>query len=142
MAFRPCGHARHGNAERADAVAFGLPDKSCRMIAEALSRCPEITDAVIFGSRAMGNQKHGSDVDLAIKGPGVSARTVARLSTLLNEELPLPYRFEVVDYNRLADPAVRRHIDEHGRAFYRSLDAGVQVAESPAAYGKVRKQRA
>jgi len=47
-----------------------------------------------------------------------------------------------VDYNRLADPAVRRHIDEHGRTFYRGPDAGTPVAESPAAYGKIGKRRA
>lgn len=75
---------------------FGLLDRDLAWIKRALANYPEIEGALVFGSRAMGNYKKGSDVDLAIKGKRVSRGTVNRLSDDLNEEYPLPYFFDVV----------------------------------------------
>lgn len=52
---------------------------------------------ILFGSRAKGNYKAGSDVDLAIEADGDSHRTAIRLAEKLNEESPLPYLFDVID---------------------------------------------
>ncbi|MGE4489022.1 MAG: nucleotidyltransferase domain-containing protein [Kiritimatiellales bacterium] len=93
---------------------FGISETQLNLIKEAVSRFDEIESAVIFGSRAMGNYKPGSDVDIAIKGRKITARTVSALSSLLNEELPLPHFFDVVHYNTLDNKALIRHIDEHG----------------------------
>ena len=47
---------------------FGLLDRDIKYIIKALEQHDEIEKAVIFGSRAMGNYKKGSDVDIAIIG--------------------------------------------------------------------------
>ncbi|AWK51261.1 hypothetical protein DIC82_09590 [Clostridium beijerinckii] len=47
---------------------YGLLDKDLNYILDALSKLSEIEKAVIFGSRAMGNYKKGSDIDLVIMG--------------------------------------------------------------------------
>jgi len=96
---------------------FGLSDPQIGLIKEAISRFDEIESVVLFGSRAMGNYKPGSDMDLAIKGSCITEETVRTLSTLLNEELPLPHFFDVVHYNTLNNTALMRHIDEEGIAF-------------------------
>jgi len=44
------------------------------MILQELKRRKEIQKAAIFGSRAMGNYKNGSDVDLVIYGPDVTRK--------------------------------------------------------------------
>jgi predicted nucleotidyltransferase len=93
---------------------FGLSDQQLKMIREAIGRFAEIESAAIFGSRAIGNFKPGSDVDLAIKGKRISRDTVSNLSTLLNDELPLPHFFDVVHYDTLNNQALVRHIDEQG----------------------------
>ncbi len=96
-------------------MKFGLPVKSMGMIIEALSRWPEIEKAVVFGSRAMGHYKNGSDVDLAVYGKQITDEAVQRLSALLNEELPLPYYFDVIHYESIKDIELKKHIDEYGR---------------------------
>lgn len=100
-------------------MAFGLTKKDVDLIRASIEALPEIEEVVVFGSRAMGNHKKGSDVDLAIKGSGVSLRTVSRLSAQLNEELPLPYKFDVVDYASIDTPALWEHIDSVGAVVFK-----------------------
>ena len=93
---------------------FGLTEKQLNLIREALSRFNNVDDIIVFGSRAMGNYKNGSDVDLAVKGKNVTTDTISKLSATLNEELPLPYFFDIVHYDTLNNKNFVRHIDEHG----------------------------
>jgi predicted nucleotidyltransferase len=93
---------------------FGLSDTQIGLIKDAIGRFEEIESAVIFGSRAMGNYKPGSDVDIAIKGSRITGNITSALSTLLNEDLPLPHFFDIVHYDTLDNAALIRHIDEHG----------------------------
>ncbi|MGG7058087.1 nucleotidyltransferase domain-containing protein [Clostridium tertium] len=51
---------------------FGLLDKDINYIKEALSKFSEIEKGIIFGSRAMGNYKKGSDIDLALIGENIT----------------------------------------------------------------------
>ncbi|HBG00524.1 MAG TPA: DNA polymerase III subunit beta [Firmicutes bacterium] len=90
---------------------YGLLDRDLYWIRKAVSNYPEITELLVFGSRAMGNYKKGSDVDLAIKGYQIDRRTVNRLSDDLNEEYPLPYFFDVVHYESISNEELKRHID-------------------------------
>jgi len=64
----------------------------------------------------MGNYHKGSDVDLAICGNKIDHLIENRLSSLLNEELPLPYFFDVVDYTHLTHQKLSDHIKEFGQA--------------------------
>jgi len=106
-------------------MAFGLTEKDIELIRSAIEAHPEIEEVLVFGSRVMGNHKNGSDVDLAVKGGGVSLRTISRLGAQLNEELPLPYQFDVVDYASIDTPALKEHIDSLGKAvFQRKTEMG------------------
>ncbi len=93
----------------------GLLKRDLDWIQEALSKYPEIEEAVLFGSRAMGNYKKGSDVDLAIKGSRINRTTVNRLSDDLNEEYPLPYFFDVIHYENISSEELKTHIDTMGK---------------------------
>jgi len=99
-------------------MPFGLTDKDIELIRSAIETVAEIEEVIVFGSRAMGNYKNGSDVDLAIKGSEISLRTVSGLSAKLNDELPLPYQFDVVDYSTINTPALTEHIDTFGRVLF------------------------
>ncbi|GAB6060007.1 nucleotidyltransferase domain-containing protein [Desulfonatronum parangueonense] len=79
---------------------------------ETLAGFPEVERAILFGFRAMGSYRKGSDI--AIKGDRVSPQTIVYLSACLNEHLPLPYQFDLVDYAQIESPALKQHIDEHG----------------------------
>jgi len=97
---------------------FGISDKSLDMIKSVLKDFPDVERGIIFGSRAMKNHKTGSDVDIAIEGDQVDWETTSRISGKLNEVLPLPYYFDVVDYTHLDNPELTQHIQKHGAVFY------------------------
>jgi len=99
-------------------VNYGLTNRDLAQILAALHQFPQIEEALVFGSRAKGNYKPGSDVDLAVKGKNISYQNVTHLSTRLNEDLPLPYFFDVVHYETLDNPALIDHIDRVGKVLY------------------------
>lgn len=100
-------------------MKFGLLERQIKEIIGVLKGAGEINEVVVFGSRAMGNFKRGSDVDLAIKGP-VNKSLIARISGLLNEETTMPYKFDVINYNTISSPDLKKHIDEFGKTLYQS----------------------
>ncbi len=97
---------------------FGLRDGEIEKIAGVLRTEASIREAMVFGSRALGNFKPASDVDIALKGD-ISHDSVARLSYLLNEETDMPYRFDLVDYSKIRLEKLRDHIDSVGRTIYK-----------------------
>ena len=102
-------------------MIFGIPKKSMDLIISALRRWESIEKASIFGSRAMGNYKNGSDIDLVIYGFRVTANIVNDLSVFLNEELPLPYYFDIVHYESLMQESLKMQIDAFGKTFYNKV---------------------
>jgi predicted nucleotidyltransferase len=100
-------------------MKFGLKQRDIDNITFALKKYPEIEEAIIFGSRAMGNYKNGSDIDLAVKGKNITHRTLASLNSILEEELPIPFFFDIVDYGKISSEKLIEHIDRVGLVFYR-----------------------
>jgi predicted nucleotidyltransferase len=78
---------------------------------------PEIRKVILFGSRAMGNHKQGSDVDLAVQHTS-NKDIISSLSSRLNQELPIPFKMDVIDYDTIANKNLLDHIKEHGVVIY------------------------
>jgi len=97
---------------------FGIPEKILEIILSGLKQFSEIEKAVIFGSRATGNYKNGSDIDIAIFGTNVTFNTVARLHGILNEQAPIPYFVDIIDFNSINNEELKKHIEDHGVTFY------------------------
>ncbi len=102
-------------------MSFGLSERILDMLTTAIARFPQIEEAKIFGSRAMGNYKNGSDIDLAVFGSKLDADRVRKLSVMLNEELPIPHRVDVVWYEACENDELKAHIDEFGRSLRTDL---------------------
>ncbi len=98
--------------------SYGIYDKSFSLILKSFISFPEIEKVIIYGSRAMGNFKKGSDIDLAIVGANINDQIKTRLSSILNQELPIPYFIDVLDYNGLSNLSLKRHIDTKGKVIY------------------------
>ena len=98
---------------------FGISEKSCKLILSSFSSYPAIEEVIIFGSRAKGNYRNGSDIDLAIKGEACTHLLAMELSGKLNEGLPVPYHIDVVDYSSLENMELKEHIDRVGLVFYK-----------------------
>ena len=99
-------------------VAFGLLLGDKKRLFEQFARFPEIETVIIFGSRALGNFRPGSDIDLAIVGKKVSEEVIHHLHYRLEEEIPLPYFFDVVHYETINAEPLKQHIDQFGKVLY------------------------
>lgn len=100
-------------------MKFGLSDDQLRQVQAILSKYPAITEAVVFGSRAMGNYKEASDVDVALKGD-VTLSMVADVKYELEEDTYLPFFFDIIAYGLIDAPKLKEHIDKYGVALYRA----------------------
>lgn len=98
---------------------YGLLDRDLKNMFDAFEKHPDIEEVIIFGSRAMGNYKKGSDIDLAVKGKNIDRKILRRLLEALNEEYPLPYFFDIVSYNDIGNEDLKEHIDSKGKSIYR-----------------------
>ena len=88
------------------------------IIIETLKKHPKVELASIFGSRAKGNFKNGSDVDIALKGTGLDFDIQSQISYWLNEETNMPYKFDVLIYEYIREPKLQEHIDRVGVEIY------------------------
>jgi len=96
---------------------FGLRESDLKSIIKILEQFDNISEAILFGSRAKGNYRHGSDVDIALKGD-IDFRTITRLSYLLNQESLMPYKFDLINYSRTHHQDLKDHIDRVGIPIY------------------------
>jgi len=95
---------------------FGFKYGDLETIIQVLSKFPEIERAVIFGSRAKGNYQTGSDVDIAIWT--TDNNEAWQVPAILNEETLLPYKFDLLDYNKINNQELKKHINRAGVEIY------------------------
>lgn len=94
---------------------FGLRQQDLAEIIQMVQQFSVVEEAIIFGSRAKGNYKKGSDIDIAVKGKGVTHEVVASLSFLLNDESATPYFFDIVHFEEISEKELVEHINRVGQ---------------------------
>lgn len=95
----------------------GINDASLHIILSTLSECQVVSQAILFGSRAKGNYKQGSDIDLAIKGQGIDKDVLSSLNAAF-EESSLIYFVDIISYEHIANPDLKSHIDRVGTVIF------------------------
>ncbi|MDT8446011.1 MAG: nucleotidyltransferase domain-containing protein [bacterium] len=98
------------------AEAFGLSTFVINQIQRVFAQHSRVEKAVIYGSRAKGNYKTGSDIDLTVFG-ALDLHELMMLNEEL-EQLPIPYQFDLSLYDRIENPDLVDHIDRVGKSFY------------------------
>jgi predicted nucleotidyltransferase len=101
-------------------TVFGLPLAACDRIIAVLHDYPEILQATIFGSRAKGNYRPGSDIDLCLDAPGLTMRRRLELENRL-DDLLLPWKIDLVVRDEIDNPALLEHIARVGLELFASL---------------------
>ena len=91
----------------------GLKDRHRAAIAAAIAANDKVERAVLFGSRATGTHAATSDVDIALFGSRLTLTDQARLAAVI-EEIPMAQSVDLVLYDSLDNPALRRHIRTQG----------------------------
>ncbi len=104
-----------------------LGRRELALIDAVLSRHPQVTAGILFGSRAKGTATATSDIDLALEGLDDALQAEAITSEL--EELPLPFRFDVKALDVLRHLALREHIARVGIRIYPRKE-GPSLAEA------------
>lgn len=97
-----------------NAAKLGLKKSELNELTRNILLFSEIEAAYVFGSRAKGSNKPGSDIDLAISGADVDYSIVSNLSYMLNEETVLPYFFDVVHMEKITSKSLQQHIADYG----------------------------
>lgn len=100
----------------------GLSATTLAKVARVLARFPEVERAVLFGSRAKGTHKRGSDIDIALVGEALDWRMVGKIYDAL-DDLLLPHRFSLVHHGAGTDPDVAAHIARVGITIFERKDA-------------------
>ncbi len=96
---------------------FGLPVKHILEIKTILQNEPSVEQGIIFSSRAMGNYKPGSDVDLAVFGENLADETIDKISLHLNEETTMPYHFDILNGHKV-NGELLKHIEGKGKIIF------------------------
>ena len=98
-------------------MKYGLEDHIVGKIIKVFAVFPEIDQAIIYGSRAKGNYRGGSDIDLTLKGTNLNASNLNKISIEL-DDLLLPYTFDLSIYHHIRQQDLLDHINRVGNLFY------------------------
>jgi len=97
---------------------YGLKETTIQKIQAVLMGYPQIEKAILYGSRAKGNYKNGSDIDLTLcGGPDLTLRVLYKVMDAL-DDLWLPYTIDLSIWAHISDAEVREHIQRVGLPFY------------------------
>ena len=100
-----------------DNIKFGLRKATIEKINRVFSDHPQIDQVILYGSRAKGNYRNGSDIDLTIKGEDVTLSQLLKIETEL-DDLLLPYKTDLSLLHKIDDPDLIDHIRRVGVVFY------------------------
>ena len=98
-------------------MSFGLPQKTITQLKSVFKKYPEVTQVKIYGSRVTDHYRRGSDIDLAFFYE--SERDLSSNLSWELDDLPCPYLFDVVNYNKLDESPLKQEIDKYGRLLYK-----------------------
>jgi predicted nucleotidyltransferase len=98
-------------------MPFGISEESFTRIVTVFDAFPKITQVRLFGSRALGRHRPGSDIDLALEGNSLTLNNLLELRLKL-DNLMLPYRFDAVVLDDQISAELRDHIERFGTVIY------------------------
>lgn len=96
---------------------WGLKSSEIKAIQNVLISFPKIEEVVLYRSRAKGNYRPGSDIDLSLKGENLNYSDLVAIENSL-EALFLPYTIDLSLYELIENPDLIEHIDRVGIKFY------------------------
>ena len=96
---------------------FGLSDKVISELQDVFRKHSEVEKVLLFGSRAKGNYRPGSDIDLAVIGSDINYNLLLKIGCEI-DNLEMLYRVDLIDYQTKESTPIGEHIDRVGKVFY------------------------
>jgi predicted nucleotidyltransferase len=98
-------------------MRFGLGEQTIDKIRGVFAAHPSIEKAVLYGSRAKGNYKPGSDIDLTLHGGLLTSRELGEIAEEL-DDLLLPYQIDLSLFSQIGHEGLKAHMERVGVIFY------------------------
>ncbi|WP_219968477.1 nucleotidyltransferase domain-containing protein [Methanospirillum stamsii] len=95
----------------------GLSQDDIIRIQQVFASCPRLKKAILFGSRAMGTHRPGSDIDIALDGEELTIQDQLRLMGMI-DELNLPNFFDLILLKQVNNQDLISHINRVGKIIY------------------------
>lgn len=101
-------------------MEFGLSEATLLVVRGILERHPAVERAIVYGSRAKGNHKVGSDIDLTLVGSELDPTILADIANDL-EESDIPYKVDLSILERIGNPKLVEHIGRVGKVLFERI---------------------
>lgn len=99
-------------------LKFGLEEKVIDQIVDIIKKYDEVEKVKIFGSRARGDYKNQSDIDIALYGEKLTNSINTNIFYDI-DKLYLPYKIDLINFNTLKnEEALRENIEREGIIIY------------------------
>lgn len=105
-------------------INTGLNNSDIKKIQSVLNLHSEIEKAILFGSRAKGNYKPASDIDLTLVGNDLTLTIQQKIENEL-DDLLLPYKFDISIYHIITSNELVAHIERVGQLFFQKEKANL-----------------
>ncbi len=99
-------------------MIFGLSDSDINKINSVFSLFPSVEKAILYGSRAKGSFRNGSDIDLALVGNQLNLATINAIGCKI-DDLLLPNLLDISILHQITNRDLLEHIDRVGKVFYK-----------------------
>lgn len=96
---------------------YGLELSELDLMKSFFSKTNHLDKVILYGSRAKGNYKPFSDVDITLIGDGLQFSDLSALQDMLYYS-NLPYFYDVSIFNEISNPALKDHIARRGLVIY------------------------
>ncbi len=100
-------------------MRFGLTENALKKINSVFSSFSEIEEALLYGSLAKGNFSNSSDIDIALKGAGLTLSKILKINNKL-DELSLPYTIDINLFEFIENHELTEHIQRVGQVVYKA----------------------
>ncbi|MBV1928425.1 MAG: nucleotidyltransferase domain-containing protein [Gammaproteobacteria bacterium] len=110
-------------------MSFGLDCTTINLIHLVFKKYREVSQVLIYGSRAKGGFRRGSDIDLVVLGEGLTESLLAAIRFDL-DDLNTPYLFDISLFENLDSPSLQEHIARVGKVFYANDSLSSCVSKS------------
>jgi len=102
-------------------MPYGLKEKHIVAINSVFEKYSQIEEAILYGSRAKGNYRNGSDIDLTLKGTDLDLSTLSKIEIEL-DDLFLPHKIDLSIFLKIENTDLIEHINRIGITFYHQTE--------------------
>ncbi|MDX2345276.1 MAG: nucleotidyltransferase domain-containing protein [Legionella sp.] len=94
-------------------INHGLPIEAVNAINKVFKQDPNIEKVILYGSRAKGNYRASSDIDLCLEGQALTLKDLLAIENQL-DDLLLPWEIDLSLKHQIDNPKLLGHIKSVG----------------------------